>query len=127
MEGPELDIRVLSDGTPLHAIMARSRFTPAGGEGVRIVAQQSQGSLWLWDPEGGGAARALEGHTGCVSPLVCIELTSAPHERWVAAADRSAVVRLWEAEGGRMVGSLSGHTARRWWRSRSRRRGGTAW
>jgi WD40 repeat protein len=97
MGGPDFDIKVLA------------RFTPAGGEGVRIVAGESQGRVWLWDPEAGEAARELVGHTDCVNALVCFEPTSAQHERWVASAGKDAVVRLWEAEGGRVVHALSGH------------------
>jgi WD40 repeat protein len=95
---------------PLHVIEVLARFTPAGGEGVTIVAGESRGRVWLWDPERGGESRALMGHTDCVNALVCIEPTSAPHERWVASAGKDAVVRLWEAEGGGMVHALCGHT-----------------
>jgi WD40 repeat protein len=96
-------------GGALQTILVLARSTPAGGEGVRIVAGESQGRVWLWDPEGGGEARALVGHTDCVNFLLCLEPTSAPHERWVASAGKDAVVRLWEAGAGRKVRALSGH------------------
>jgi hypothetical protein len=108
MEGPELDIRVHSDETPLRAIMVLARFTPAGGGSVMIVAGQSQGRVWLWDRQ--EAPRALVGHADSVNILVCLEPTSAPHERWVASAGKDTVARLWEAEGGRMVHAFRGHT-----------------
>jgi WD40 repeat protein len=94
---------------PLHNILVLARFTPAGGGGVTILAGESQGRVWLWDPERLEAARALVGHRDWVHALVCIEPTSAPHERWVASAGKDAVVRLWEAEGGRMLHALCGH------------------
>jgi WD40 repeat protein len=96
-------------GGQLHAIMVLARFTPAGGEGVTIVAGESRGRVWLWDPEGPEAAQELVGHKDLVHALVCFEPTSASHERWVASAGKDAVVRLWEAGAGRMVHALSGH------------------
>jgi hypothetical protein len=49
-----------------YAIEVLSLFTPAGGGGVTVVAGESRGRVWLWDPEGPEAARALVGPTSCV-------------------------------------------------------------
>ena len=75
------------------------------GDGRRIGSGSFDGTLRLWEAEGGRPLATFHGHAGGIWAVAL-----SGDGRLVASAGFDGTVRIWEAAGGRPLATLTGHT-----------------
>jgi WD40 repeat protein len=73
-------------------------------DGKRAVSGSVDGSLRLWDLDGGACLRALHGHGGTVTSI-----SVTPDARLVVSGSDDSTLRVWDLDNGQCLRTLEGH------------------
>lgn len=92
-----------ADPSDLHGESTSSlSVTP---DGLRMLAGNGDGTLWLSDLRTGACLRTMEGHAKQVSSI-CVT----PDGRRAVSGSSDKTLRLWDLASGKCLGILEGHT-----------------